>query len=153
LTGAKRSIKRPENKGENAPYDLRRLPRPCRRSRFANLPDQLGVFEPLADDADYASQEPARVRILALVEPERLLVEVTEQVKRLNAHIGCFRRIRTMLATFYVVNLQHARQLRTHPVQRVSTDESTLEPTPSQTFYTEELTPVWGVFSAVFAVS
>lgn len=50
--------------------------------------DQLGVLQTTANDAHDSNQEPARVGVLALVEPERLLIEVSEQVKRFDADIG-----------------------------------------------------------------
>jgi len=68
--------------------DLCRLPRPSRRKyNTAALPDQPGVLNALADDADNAKKEPARIGVLALVEPESLLVEVAEQVKRLDTNV------------------------------------------------------------------
>lgn len=87
LTGGKRNIKKHVKTGLNAAsYDLHRLPRPCRRKVIIGLlPDKFQVFEPLANDADNPFQKPARVCVLALVEPERLLVEYTgtsEKVQR-----------------------------------------------------------------------
>ena len=53
----------------------------------ACLADKPSVLQAFPDHADNADQEPARVSVLALVESERLLIQVTEQVKRLDADI------------------------------------------------------------------
>src|SRR5438876_999064 len=68
---------------------LPHLPLPSRRKHdAAGLPDQTGVLEALPDDANDARQESAGIGILAFIEPERLLVEVSEQVKGFNANVG-----------------------------------------------------------------
>ena len=58
----------------------------------AGFADEPGVLQALTDHTDNADQEPARVSVLALVESERLLVEIAEQVKRLDADIGSANR-------------------------------------------------------------
>ena len=50
--------------------------------------DQLHVFEASADNADNANEKPARVRVLAFVESKCLLIEVSEQVKRLHKEVS-----------------------------------------------------------------
>jgi len=49
---------------------------------------QFSVGKPLAHDASGSAQEPNAVSHLAVVEPESLLVDVAEQVERLDAHVG-----------------------------------------------------------------
>src|SRR6266849_5274720 len=57
-------------------------PRPClsRRSRKLGASERL-VGEPLVDNRAERRDKPCAVRAPALVEPERLLVEVPEQVE------------------------------------------------------------------------
>src|SRR5438128_2357555 len=68
-----------------------RFPRPCRRSRPRNRwlgADQALVGEALPDDRADRLDEAGAVCTLPLVEAERLLIEVAEQVERLDAHVG-----------------------------------------------------------------
>lgn len=72
-----------------------RFPLPCRgrasrRSRQLHLASQLFVHQPLAKDVGGGFDQSATVAVvvLAFVEAERLLVEVTMQVERLNADVG-----------------------------------------------------------------
>src|ERR1017187_6510939 len=51
------------------------------------LADKPGVFETLPDHTNDTKQEAPRVGVLAFVESERLLVAVSEQVKRFHADI------------------------------------------------------------------
>ena len=69
---------------------LRRLSRPCRgQSSGGLLANQLVILAArLANDANDALEEPARVIVFPLVKPERLLIQVSEQMKRFNADIG-----------------------------------------------------------------
>jgi hypothetical protein len=57
-------------------------------SFMQRLAERIHVLEAFPDDADDAFQEPSRIGVVAFVESERLLIEVSEQVKRLNADIG-----------------------------------------------------------------
>ena len=51
--------------------------------------DQFRVRQATADDARHRHAEPIRIRhVFALVEAERLLIEIPEQVKRLDADVG-----------------------------------------------------------------
>ena len=70
------------------------LPRPCLglRKVLTALPvNQIKVAQPLADDAASDLQESARVTILALIEPEYLLIQIPEQMKWLNAHVSSLK--------------------------------------------------------------
>src|ERR1041385_344587 len=72
----------------HATFALLRFPRPCRRILAATgFGDQLGVLQATANHAHDADQEPARVVVLAFVEPERLLIQIAEQVERLHADV------------------------------------------------------------------
>src|SRR2546430_2715969 len=89
LTDEKSSIRKPVKRRNGASYDLRRrLPRLCRKFARSLLSDQFDVFEPLSNDADDTFKEPARVRVLALVEPECLLVQIPEQMKRFHTNVS-----------------------------------------------------------------
>ena len=56
------------------------------------LSDELGVFQAFSDDALHGSNaKPALVGVLSLVESERLLIAVSEQMKRLNVHVSSFQ--------------------------------------------------------------
>lgn len=50
--------------------------------------DEIHVFQPSADDANNANEESACIGVLAFVESERLLIEVSEQVKGFHANVG-----------------------------------------------------------------
>jgi hypothetical protein len=54
--------------------------------------DESDVCETLTEYAHDADQEPARVGVLPFVESKRLLIEVSEQVKRFDTDIGAFDR-------------------------------------------------------------
>src|SRR5690242_1015704 len=47
--------------------------------------------EPLAEHITCSERETCEIRQFAHVEPKRLLVKVTEQMERLNAHIGAMQ--------------------------------------------------------------
>lgn len=78
---------------------FRRFPRPWRenliRARFPyriNLVDQFLVHDPLASDPLYGFAKSVRIaHFSAVVVTEYLLIQVTEQVKRLDADIGSVR--------------------------------------------------------------
>jgi hypothetical protein len=57
------------------------------RSRGNVLPDRVCVGEALANDAAHGVNQPAHGFGLPVVEPEHLLIEVAEQVERLNANV------------------------------------------------------------------
>ena len=68
---------------------LRRLPRLCRVNAITALgSDELCVFQSLADYPLQSFNKAPLVIIFALVEPKRLLIQVPEQMKRFNVHIG-----------------------------------------------------------------
>jgi hypothetical protein len=73
-----------------------RLPRPCRPStkhfvcRF-RLACQFLVCEPPSDDLRKCQSEAPTVIVLALVVAKRLLVQIAEQVERLDADVGSFQ--------------------------------------------------------------
>src|SRR5262245_44603367 len=59
------------------------------RSRlWSGVANQLGSRNTTANDTGDRFQESALVAILPLVEPKRLLVQVAEQVERLNGNIS-----------------------------------------------------------------
>src|SRR5438876_7249247 len=51
------------------------------------LADELRISQPFSDDAAHDFNKPASVIVLALVEAERLLIQIPKQVKRLNVDI------------------------------------------------------------------
>src|SRR6266446_899693 len=51
------------------------------------LADELRISQSLSDNAAHDLNKPTSVIVLALVESERLLVQIAEQMKRLNVHI------------------------------------------------------------------
>src|SRR5438094_788003 len=56
-------------------------------------PQQVFVGQASADDADDRETEPIRVgHVPTMIEPEDLFVEIPEQVKRFNAHVGALQR-------------------------------------------------------------
>src|SRR6266545_1686251 len=71
------------------------LPRPCRDSRGGDpgfFADELVVRKALADDRGQYVSEPLAVSLLPRVEPEGLFVQIAEQVKGLDAHVGALDR-------------------------------------------------------------
>lgn len=70
------------------------LPQPCRlrRSWDQLVPDESLVDEPLSDDVADHLAETLPVVSLPGVEPERLLVEVAEEMEGLDAHVGSLDR-------------------------------------------------------------
>jgi hypothetical protein len=52
------------------------------------LASQLIKRQGLPDDTRNGGAEPLGVRQLAIIEPERLFVQITEQVKWFHAHVG-----------------------------------------------------------------
>src|SRR5204863_10056620 len=63
-----------------------------RRWRFwkavsAHLAGEFRISQSLADDAADNLNEASRIVIFAFVEPKRLLVQIPEQMKRLDVHI------------------------------------------------------------------
>lgn len=72
---------------------LRRLPRPCRLGAIATFcRNELGVFQRFPNDTTKRLSESARVIVFTLVKPERLFVQISEQMKRLHVHIGSMQR-------------------------------------------------------------
>src|SRR5207302_2795406 len=79
-----------------------RRPRPCRRLTIGLLwvpvrdvafSDQILVHQPLADDAGNGKAEAVRIAQSApIVEPERLFVQIPEQVERFDAHVRALQR-------------------------------------------------------------
>src|ERR1700733_6984279 len=59
-----------------------------RRRLSFHLPRQLIVRNPLADDTSDRNVKPLAVSQRAMVEAVRLLVEVAEQVERLDGNVG-----------------------------------------------------------------
>ena len=71
-----------------------RFPRPCRLEdfcRFSHLAGEFGIGHALADDSLDAHGEALGIVHLPIVVAERLFVNVPEQVKRLDAHVGAFQ--------------------------------------------------------------
>src|SRR4029077_16889389 len=69
---------------------VRRFPRPsllASRSRYLRSREGL-IGEPLADDADSGAKESGAIVQLAGVEPERLFVQVAEEVEGLDADVS-----------------------------------------------------------------
>lgn len=66
------------------------------------IPYQFFVGQPLSRNGLDGLNEPVSIFTLALVEPERLLVKIAEQMKRLNANIRAFDR--TLQKTPKVLN-------------------------------------------------
>src|SRR6266496_2118829 len=72
---------------------LRRLPRPCRfrwKSTTVLLTNELAIHQSFSGKARNRFQESPLVIIFSLVKPERLLIQISEQMKRLDVHIGPF---------------------------------------------------------------
>lgn len=66
-------------------------PRPCLLPSdrpWKTLADEIGIGQALAVDSAGNPCEPSRVGVLALVESERLLVQIAEQMERFDADIG-----------------------------------------------------------------
>jgi hypothetical protein len=68
-----------------------RLPRFCRSTKKVGagffFASQLGVRQPLSHDALHRIHKSLSIVMLALVESERLFIEIAEQVERLNADV------------------------------------------------------------------
>jgi hypothetical protein len=83
-----------EASAQDFPSLIRRRPLPsllASRSRYLRSREGL-VGEPLADDASSGVQESSAVLNLTSVEPEGLLVQITEEMEGLNTHIGTLDR-------------------------------------------------------------
>src|ERR1700724_1484652 len=75
------------------PWPLRRPRRPSCASRPGHLgPGESRVGQALADHAGRRAEEAHAVGHLAVVEPEGLLIQVAEEVERLDADVGSFDR-------------------------------------------------------------
>src|SRR5207302_5716132 len=69
---------------------LRRLPRPCRfrwKRTTVLLTNELGIHQSLSSEVGDGFQKSPFVIVFAFVKPERLLIQIPEQMKRLDAHI------------------------------------------------------------------
>src|SRR6266849_188564 len=72
---------------------LRRLPRLCRVGAITALSrNELRVFQCFSNDTAKCLHKSASVTVFALVEPKRLFVQISEQMKRLNIHIRSVQR-------------------------------------------------------------
>src|SRR6266480_1613047 len=71
---------------------LRRLPRLGTGAITTLRSNQLRVFQALADHATERLNESPLIVVFALVKPERLLIAVTEQMKRLDINIRSLER-------------------------------------------------------------
>src|SRR5438046_2278425 len=71
---------------------MRCLPRRGTGTITALCRNELGIFQALADYALQGLYEAALVIVLAFVEPKRLLIAVSEQMKRLNVNVSAFER-------------------------------------------------------------
>src|SRR5207249_304243 len=81
--------------GMTAQYHrLCRLPRPCRlwRKAITTLTDELGIHQSFSCKARNRFQESPFVILLAFVESKSLLIQVSEQMKRLDVHIRSLQR-------------------------------------------------------------
>src|SRR6202521_185912 len=90
---SKASRTQSEQARTKAETKARRWPRPCRlagfRFQLLPAPDQCVVSKALADDSRKQQLEAVViVHVLAVVKPERLFVNVAEQVVRLHGHVG-----------------------------------------------------------------
>src|SRR5207245_9267145 len=71
---------------------LCRLPRFCRTGAITALSrNEFRVFQALTDHATKRLDESTLIIVFAFVEPERLLIAVTEQMKRFNVYICAFK--------------------------------------------------------------
>ena len=72
--------------------DSGHLPRPCRLwwKTITTLADELGIHQAFSGKARNGFQKAAFVIVFALVESERLFIQIPEQMKRFNAHIRSF---------------------------------------------------------------
>ena len=61
------------------------------REAFASCSDQFLIHQAASDDAVHRIAEPLRVAVLPVVEPERLFVQIPEQVERLDADVGALQ--------------------------------------------------------------
>jgi hypothetical protein len=68
------------------------LPRLCRLKILTTLTDQIHVFQTLPNNATNSRYKATSIGVLALIEPESLFVEVSEQMKRLDINVGSFDR-------------------------------------------------------------
>src|SRR5437763_1078307 len=73
-------------------HRLRRLPRPCRLwwKAITILTDEIRIQQPLPCEAGNCFQEAAFVVVFAFIKSKRLLIQIPEQMKRLDAHIRAF---------------------------------------------------------------
>ena len=84
-SGSQSTSARPEAEGQAF-----RFPLPCRlaKRRFSDLASEFGIGEPLANDLTNSEVKALTIGHVSIVESERLLIQVPEQVERLHAHIG-----------------------------------------------------------------
>src|SRR5207249_1347888 len=74
-------------------FVLNRLPRPCRTGAIATFCcNELRIFQSLTEYTTKRLNEPALIVVLTLVESERLLIAVSEQMKWLNVNVSAFER-------------------------------------------------------------
>jgi hypothetical protein len=71
------------------------FPFPCRfplrwRRGEASIPDQALIVQASPNDGAEHRDEPARIIVRALIKPERLFIEVTKEVERLDADVSAF---------------------------------------------------------------
>ena len=79
---------RPQAKGQASDRGPRFPRQGTLERRFAHLAGEFRVSHPLADDLTNANIKPLGIGHFPIVESERLLVNVAEQVERLNADVG-----------------------------------------------------------------
>src|SRR6266498_3184385 len=72
---------------------LRSLPRLCRVGAITALRcNELGVFQSFPDNATKRLSESTSIIVFAFVKSKRLLIQIPEQMKRLNVHIRPMQR-------------------------------------------------------------